>query len=99
MRQWFLKILFIALLNRWIFMRESKIIVLIKPIQNVTTLFNHPGVFLVRLSAAVDTAARTGHNFNEIIVNLALLNSIHQTSCVAKSAGNSYIYSCSIKVK
>ena len=48
--------------------------------------------WLLRLSAAVDAAAGTSHNFNKVVVSFAGLYFIKQLSGIAQAGGYRYFY-------
>jgi len=49
-------------------------------------------VALNRLTAAVDTAAGTSHDLNELVISLAGEYAVDDLSCVSKTGSNCYLY-------
>ena len=80
-------------------MREAKIAFAVLFIENRSSFFSHEGTVYDRLSAAADTSARAGHDFDEIIGNLTLIEGCQKLVGIAESIDNSNLKLDTGKVK
>ena len=83
------EVVFVDHRNRGVLMREAKIAFAVLFIENRSSFFSHEGTVYDRLSAAADTSARAGHDFDEIIGNLTLIEGCQKLVGIAESIDNS----------
>ena len=93
------QILSVAFLHRRIFMGESQRILLIQPIQYLSSHVRQLHSVMDRLPASAGTSARTRHNLHEIVGNLSLSNCLHKFSCVPQPMGNCHMEGSSGEIK
>ena len=86
--QRFLKEIFVSFYYGWIFMGETKRILLIQLVQISSTYIGQFHAIRDWLSTTADTSARTCHHFHKMIFGFTGLDALHQFSCIAKSTDN-----------